>query len=395
MSKITVAIAGGGIASLSLAAGLIKHSQFDVHIYEAVTEYPDRGGGMALHKNAILAMELVDPDLKKAYFSRAILLASDEELELATQVILAAGPDSGQVVGHLGRAKGRRTIARADLLHGWREIPSERIHFGKKLVDIEEQGTKIELRFQDGTTAVAECLIGADGVHSCTRKYLLGADHPATALKNHDGWVTYSRQVPWTRPVRSSGTNGPRMFLFSAAQTLSCGVHRRTAGSDQTDRPFKKEYFAAYNDDSRAIVELVSRDPSAHWTLQDHDPEPYYYKNNIAMIGDAAHATMPFAGNGAGQAIEDAAVLKALFSRVTDPSQIAKAFAAFDAVRRERSQRVVEISRNFGRLYSYSLDEVGVDPEKMTRYLTEKGSYLNDVDLEAQNRDAIALYEAC
>lgn len=113
------------------------------------------------------------------------------------------------------------------------------------------------------------------------------------------------------------------------------------------------------------------------------------------MIGDAAHATMPFAGNGAGQAIEDAAVLKALFSRVTDPSQIAKAFAAFDAVRRERSQRVVEISRNFGRLYSYSLDEVGVDPEKMTRYLTEKGSYLNDVDLEAQNRDAIALYEAC
>jgi len=111
------------------------------------------------------------------------------------------------------------------------------------------------------------------------------------------------------------------------------------------------------------------------------------------MIGDAAHATGPFVGNGAGQAIEDAAVLNALFARVTEASQIPTVFCAYDAVRRERSTKAISISRDVGRLYAYALDGVGTDPGKMEDYLRETGSYLNDVDLEAQNKDAIALFE--
>jgi salicylate hydroxylase len=438
LSKISIAIAGGGVGGLSLAAGLIQHPQLDIHIYESTPHYRDRGGGLALHGNAITAMDLIDPQLKKTYFSRAIFLADDEEIEIATQVILAAGPESGRVVGRLGAAKGRRTISRTDLMEGWRAlIPAERIHFRKKLVDIiheQEQEHQVQLQFEDGTTAVADCLIGADGIHSLTRKYLLGVDHPAVSPKNVGGSYVYTRLVPideaqqvvrdeWTRnvPIFCGPAGAVVSLPIHRGQTLSCGVtiYRKAGSDDENDTgkpvPFDKEAFSEYIDDARNIVEvgvhssnrmkgqkrqktdflkLVSRNPGPSQPTQDHDPAPYYYKNHVAMIGDAAHATLAAAGNGAAQAIEDAAVLHALFAQVTDVSQIAKAFAAFDAVRRPRSQKVVEISRNFSQLYSFRLDEVvGTDPDKMTAYIREMGSYTNDYDLEAQNRNAVGLYE--
>jgi len=112
------------------------------------------------------------------------------------------------------------------------------------------------------------------------------------------------------------------------------------------------------------------------------------------LIGDAAHATLPFAGNGAAQAIEDAAVLNALFAKITDRSQIRKLFAAFDATRRPRSQRVVEISREFGRFYALELEGVGHELEKMRSYFKTAASFTSDADLQAQNDAALRLF-AC
>ena len=63
--KIKIAIAGGGIAGLALAAGLAKKSHIEVHIYEGVPEYKDVGAGLALHMNAIKAMALIGPEVKQ------------------------------------------------------------------------------------------------------------------------------------------------------------------------------------------------------------------------------------------------------------------------------------------------------------------------------------------
>lgn len=110
------------------------------------------------------------------------------------------------------------------------------------------------------------------------------------------------------------------------------------------------------------------------------------------MMGDAAHAAMPFAGNGAAQAIEDAAVLNALFAEVKDASQIEKAFAAYDEVRRPRSQKVVEISRDFGRLYGFAIPEYGDDPVKMKQFFGKSAAFTNNADLQAQNDNAVRIY---
>ena len=135
--------------------------------------------------------------------------------------------------------------------------------------------------------------------------------------------------------------------------------------------------------------------PEEHWPLHDHDPAPFYYKDNVVMMGDAAHATFPFVGNGAAQALEDGAVLHALFTHVKHKSQIRAAFVAFDEVRRPRAQRVVEMSRQFGLMYNYEFGgmwEEGEDVEKLKAYCRKMADFTNDADLVTQNKLALEAF---
>lgn len=382
--KIKVAIAGGGIAGLALAAGLAKKPHVEVHVYEGIPGYKDVGAGLALHMNAIKAMALIGPEVKQVYFDKA-LSQGDEETEMVTEVILAEGPNMGELVAELGRAKGRKTVARSDLLDGLLQlVPKDCISFNKRLEKIEETDKDehaIHVSFKDGTSIDADCLIGADGIHSPTRSYLLGPDHPATEPKNHDGWQVYRTMVSteeakkhinekWTRAVPI--LLGPRGHVncipLNKGTRLSAGVAVRGAKfTDGGAPPLDPSLYKDYSEDARKIVEMVARDTSASWTAADHDHAPYYSKNNVAMMGDAAHASMPFAGNGAAQALEDAAVLDALFAKITEVSHIAPALAAFDTTRRPRSQHVVDLARQFGRVYAYAEDGMHEDPKRIDR----------------------------
>jgi salicylate hydroxylase len=111
------------------------------------------------------------------------------------------------------------------------------------------------------------------------------------------------------------------------------------------------------------------------------------------MIGDAAHAITPFAGNGACQAFEDASTMLALFKEVTDVSHVHKAFEAFDAIRRPRSQQVVELSRMFGRLYAFMEEGVGDDLNKIRMKMGEGSKIMSDADLQEQNEEAVRYFK--
>ena len=112
------------------------------------------------------------------------------------------------------------------------------------------------------------------------------------------------------------------------------------------------------------------------------------------MIGDAAHACMPFVGQGAAQAIEDAAVLSALFHRLESSSQIEKVLKAYDQVRRPRAQAVVTMGCDFGRLYDFALPGVEDDPVKMKQFMGKAAAFTNNADLAKQNQDALDAFEA-
>ena len=126
--------------------------------------------------------------------------------------------------------------------------------------------------------------------------------------------------------------------------------------------------------------------------MWDHKPAPTYTKDRIAIMGDAAHATTPYQGQGAGQAIEDALVLGTVLAQVMDRDMIEHAFLAYDQVRRVRTQRVVTTSRDSGRLVSMRAEGVGGDLQKMRKLLSYRVHWIWNRDMEEQNREAVQLF---
>ena len=116
--------------------------------------------------------------------------------------------------------------------------------------------------------------------------------------------------------------------------------------NDQWVLPTKKEDmlsdFAGWGSSAKSILSLMEK-PDV-WALFDHPPAPTYAKGRFAILGDAAHASTPHQGAGAGQAIEDVFVLSNLLGRTKEVKDVERALYAYDQVRRPRSQRVVTTS---------------------------------------------------
>ena len=126
-------------------------------------------------------------------------------------------------------------------------------------------------------------------------------------------------------------------------------------------------------------------DPS-QWAIFEHPHVSTYTCSRVAILGDAAHASTPHQGAGAGQAIEDAHVLAELLGdpRVTEPKHVVAAFQGYDAVRRPRSQKVVTTSKENADLLCLCLDGVGDDEERLKKTFQERLRWLWDVDVEEQ-----------
>ncbi|KAI0836789.1 FAD/NAD(P)-binding domain-containing protein [Hypoxylon sp. FL0890] len=375
---LRVAVIGAGIAGCCLTVGLSRNSFLDVHLYEAYPNVGVRGTGLALHGNAIKAIDLLTGDQKS------------EDMEMASKIIVGSRPHTGTLIAELGRAKGRRTVHRAHFIQGLLEdvIPEDCVHFGKCMVGIEQGGAadanipSVSVTFADGKVEKFDVLFGSEEVKSLTRKFILGIDHPATDAVNHDGWRCFNSPVPMAeakKVVPRESIEKVRMFCTPLGYTNGLPLLPVTmptiGGRCCSARNSKPSYLAPgiYGNDSF----LLERDPKEDWKIQDHDHAPIYYYGRVAMIGDAAHATGPHAGNGAAQAIEDAAILTRVFAQVKAGNHINAALKAFDEIRRPRSQRNEE-ERNI---------------EDVKRQMEEGGMYTNGVDVDAQVQAAVLVFE--
>jgi salicylate hydroxylase len=126
--------------------------------------------------------------------------------------------------------------------------------------------------------------------------------------------------------------------------------------------------------------------------MLEHPPAPFYNSGSIAMMGDAAHATTPFQGAGAGQAIEDALVISKLLGYVKTPSHIAPALAAYDVVRRDRSQKVVLTSREAIEQYGLENEVVNGDKQRWSDLWGQRMKWIWDIDLVKQNDLALKIF---
>lgn len=148
--------------------------------------------------------------------------------------------------------------------------------------------------------------------------------------------------------------------------------------------------YAGWSSTVTKIISMMQK-PDI-WALFNDPPASTYVSADglVALIGDAAHATTPHKGSGAGMAIEDSFILGGLVAEalsiegVDAKKAISTAFRLYDATRRERTLRLVEDSRETGQLYDLEHPVYGTDKEKIRETLLTRMDWVWSHDIEEE-----------
>ncbi|THC94943.1 hypothetical protein EYZ11_005582 [Aspergillus tanneri] len=407
--NFTVTIVGGGIGGLNLAVGLLRRN-VPVQIYEAASAFAEIGLGLSIGPAAHRAMPLIDPQIREIYDSLVTTHADSPGYEAFRQtwfeVVWASGAKEGETLLDLkALPSGQTTLRRADFLEALVNlIPKDIVHFGKRLEHLRETSEGVNLQFDDGTTVLADVVVGCDGIKSKVKESIL----PDEAQKpRFSGMYAYRAVLDMEDMVKAVGDQRARvstMYIGHRAYGISYPIMRAKKVNvgfyilkDNWD--YENWVRPAHKDDMRkdashmgryvqSLVEFMP-DPS-QWAIFEHPHISTYCKSRVAILGDAAHASTPHQGAGAGQAIEDAHVLAELLSdsRVTEVKDVEAAFKAYDEVRRPRSQRVVTSSKENAYLLCLCLDGVGDDEEKLKDTFQKRLRWLWDLDVQEHAEEA-------
>ena len=228
---------------------------------------------------------------------------------------------------------------------------------GKRLVDVEDIGYGVRAHFADGTTAEGDVLVGADGIRSVTRAQI----DPEAPRPRYVGFLNTAGYARGLDLELEPGVNhlvfGKRCFFGYVGHPD--GEVWWFANPPRREEPDPAELAAVPADEWRGQLRQLFRDDdvpalaaidhteriSTGWVTYDMPSVPTWHRGRMVLLGDAAHAVSPSAGQGASMAIEDAAVLGRCLRDLPDP---VAAFHAFEAIRRPRVERIVAQGRRNG-----------------------------------------------
>lgn len=147
--------------------------------------------------------------------------------------------------------------------------------------------------------------------------------------------------------------------------------------------------YAAWGPKVQSIINAIQK-PDV-WALFYHPPANTFYKKRICLLGDAAHATTPHQGAGAGMCLEDVLILSNILGEVESVGEIEKAFNVFDQVRRERTLKNVQTSREAGMLYDFEL--LGDSLDKIEENFTTRMNWIWIHDLQKEVDQAKSIFK--
>ncbi|KZM22605.1 Salicylate 1-monooxygenase [Ascochyta rabiei] len=418
-----IAVVGGGISGLTLAITLLRYD-IPITVYEAAPHFGEIGAGVYLGPNAGRAMELMSSKIHDA-FNKVKTGNQWKEREDSWFTIRVGDARKADKEGYVkpGKKVGdalfdvpmkaggdRGGVYRAAFLDELvKDVPDSVAQFGKRLVDLSnanDNSGDMVLHFADGTTAQHSAVIGCDGIKSKTRPWLLGKDDPASDAQ-YSGKYAYRGLIPMDKAVDMLGEEVARnssMFLGYHGHILTFPVQKgktmnvvafnssKTWDNEKWVVTTSKEQmdadFADWGPDVQKIVGAMEK-PDI-WALFMHPPCKTYYKGRLCLLGDAAHATTPHQGAGAGMCIEDSYILANLINEVNDVGDLERAFKAFDQVRRERTQKNVTTSKEAGMLYDFELH--GDDLDKIEESYLSRMQWIWEIDLEDQLEEAKKIF---
>jgi 2-polyprenyl-6-methoxyphenol hydroxylase-like FAD-dependent oxidoreductase len=342
-----IIVIGAGIGGLTTAIALQKKG-FEVQVYEAASEIREVGAGLWMAANAMNVLEK---------------MGLSNEVKAAGNQLLGAGlgdhhgqplskVDFNKIIKNYGN--GTIAIHRGHLQRILLENTLKSTVFtDKRLKNIIDTEGVIQVEFEDGTHAECDILIGADGIKSVVRKHIFG-DIP----------LRYSGQTCWRGIVKMklSDTKNSLELWGTRAGLRACysqvnenevywyvTVKERANVKFRTNdlKPYLLDLVSEFQSDIKKVIDQTEDNAILHNDLYDFKPIPKWYKGNIVLAGDAAHAATPNLGQGACQAIEDAYVLAECLEKYKHPQD---AFQNYQDIRIKKAQFVVNTSYQIGLL---------------------------------------------
>ncbi len=244
--------------------------------------------------------------------------------------------------GHTGQ------ILRRDLIDLLRRAAEDvPVKTGLGLEHLEQTKNKVAVRFTDGTKAMFDGVVGADGLHSKTRRITFGEE------PDHDtGWGLW---VWWTAvetpkdTVREYWGKGRFVGVYPTpglTGAIAAGPTDLIGPESVGQNGYRlRELFSSLGGGAKEIVASLPDDLSelSFWNLSDYRSRAWVSRR-VALLGDSACAFLPNAGVGASMALESAAVMADELSRC-DASLVPRAFDFYERRRRKRVEAAQDESR--------------------------------------------------
>ena len=342
-----VIVIGGGIGGLSAALALLKRG-IDVELYEQANELKEAGAGVQIGSNGT-----------------RVLYALGLEHALAQVGVVPTGRDlrhwrTGEAWNwfELGESSARRfgtphlMLHRGDLqmalMSAVKALKPDTIALNKTCVAVTQAADRVEARFQDGTSARAPLLVGADGIHSTVRTILFGPGKPEfTGCVAWRGMIPMERLPSHLHHLVGTTWLGPRAFMLhypvrrGELMNVVSVVERDDWRVESwvvagTTDEFAND-FSGWHSDVQTLIAAI--ETPYKWALMVRGPMEQWSKGRITLLGDACHPTLPFLGQGAVMAIEDAYIVAACIEKyIHDP---VTAFSRYEEIRRDRTANVV------------------------------------------------------
>ncbi|KAJ7613987.1 FAD/NAD(P)-binding domain-containing protein [Roridomyces roridus] len=362
-SPLQIAIVGAGPGGLAAALAL-RRSGHHVQIFEASQIKTELGAGIGLQTNALRALRALGfgkGNLRGMDYDGIVVF--DAKTGTITPSPLGAQRHGGEL----------RSVAchRSDLHDELKRLamspegtgPPVQLHLGNKIVGCDPESGNLTLA--NGECIVADLIIGADGINSTIRTSILGSpakprpsgfscfrclfDASGLARIPELAWLTDGplsgpRAITWSErsfrmffiyPVRDGSLiNFGAFFEDEPGQENPDGIPIPTT---------REEMLEKYTDAQPKFLRLLDlpiATPILKWQLRVVPILPTWIRGRAALLGDAAHGTLPLLGQGVAMAIEDAVVLGALLPSGTTREEIPIRLEAYQKLRKERGEFV-------------------------------------------------------
>ena len=342
-----VAIIGGGIGGLAAALAL-EHRGAETIVCEQAPTLSEIGAGLNVTPNAVKALRALGVE------SKLNAAACD------TNFLNIRSWNSGRYISRTRRSDFKEkfgapnlSVHRADLLAILAgALKSTDIRTGLRAVSVEGRASNAVARFADGSEIEADIVVGADGIHSVVRNSLFGADVPrftgCICWRGMAAADAVPRDINIVDGTMWMGPHGHVVhYPVRRGELLNIVAHFDSDG--WTEESWTRECdvsepvttYAAWHTDLTRIFPCSTR--WYKWALYDRDPLEHWSKGRATLLGDSAHAMLPYLGQGAAMAIEDGVVLAAMIAK--QPNDLDAALQDYERLRAPRAMAAVLGSR--------------------------------------------------